>query len=166
MQVLLTSDLHILHKNIHKYRTIFSTAQEHHEFMIDKILSLNKRTILIILGDFLFDYPDLEYYHKVVDILSKASCRIKVVVGNHDSKRLYNSPFEIQLPLYTYKEFWLSHAPIHPQELRGRKGNIHGHLHLEVLDDLRYFNVNIDVNNYEFVTLEEIKERFKEPNII
>ena len=68
---------------------------------------------------------------------------------------------EIQLPLFSYKGIWLSHCPIHPLELRGREGNAHGHLHLEKLNDKRYFNVNIDVNNYEFVTFDKIKESLK-----
>ena len=54
-------------------------------------------------------------------------CRIKLVMGNHDDHRLYKeSIFEMQLPFFSYKSYWISHCPIHPQELRNRKGNIHG----------------------------------------
>lgn len=48
-----------------------------------------------------------------------------------------------------YKKSWLSHAPIHPAELRG-KINIHGHVHDATitdengLPDLRYFNVSLE----------------------
>jgi len=31
--------------------------------------------------------------------------------------------------LWSKRDYWFSHAPIHPQEMRGKKGNIHGHLH-------------------------------------
>lgn len=141
--------------------------------MINKILELTQRDLLIIIGDFLFDCDKFDEY---TERLLEARCRIKLIMGNHDSKKLYNIPkFEIQLPLYSYKNMWISHAPIHPQELRNRLGNIHGHLHLEhvqryipqghtfkIEKDNRYFNVNIDTNDYKFVPVETIKLRLEE----
>ena len=156
--VYFTSDLHLGHKSIPKYRDRFSTLEEHDDYIFKKIKELGKRDILIILGDFLFDGP---HYDEYIERLKRISCRIKLVMGNHDSKKLYKEDcIEMQLPFYSYKSMWLSHCPIHPQEMRGRSGNVHGHMHLERLDDTYYFNVNLDVNNYEFVTLEDIKEYF------
>ena len=54
---------------------------------------------------------------------------------------------------------WISHAPIHPKELRDKFLNVHGHLHQHSLNDPHYFNVNIDANDYEFVELDALKER-------
>ena len=118
---------------------------------------LNKRTILFILGDFLFDGSHFEaYLHRI----AKFPCTIKLVMGNHDSMQLYTQTIapniSIQLPLFSYKNTWISHCPIHPQELRNRDGNIHGHLHNSIVPDLRYFNVNLDVNGYDFVPLTKI----------
>lgn len=162
--VYFTSDLHLGHKAIYKYRTKFNTPKEHDDYVIDKILSLGKRDILFILGDFLFDG---DHYNEYIERLAKKKCRIKLVMGNHDSRKLYEEDiFEIQLPLFSYKNMWVSHCPIHPQEMRNRTKNIHGHLHLEHVrvsykqfsgKDKRYFNVNLDVNGYEFVSVEEIK---------
>lgn len=159
--VLFTSDLHLGHKSIAKYRTPFKDTQEHDEFIFQKIEELTKRDILFVLGDFLFEGPMYEIY---IERLKKINCRIKLIMGNHDAKALYkdciqeNSKIEIQLPLFSYKNMWLSHAPIHPSELRNRSGNVHGHLHLEKLPDSKYFNVNLDVNDYNFVNAEHIKE--------
>jgi len=156
--VYFTSDLHILHRNITHYRTEFSSAKDHDDYMIDQILKLKKRDILYVLGDFIFDS---ELYSECIERVAKKRCRVKLLLGNHDALRLYNeSIFEMQLPMHVYKQFWISHCPIHPQELRDRKGNIHGHLHKQVLDDTRYFNVNIDVNEYQFVDFEKIKSIF------
>jgi len=166
--VYFTSDLHLGHKVIHKYRNDkFSSQEDHDEYILSKIESLPKRSVLKVLGDFIFDSDKYDYY---IERLSKVNCRIQVVMGNHDSLRLYKEDiFEMQLPLYSYKNMWISHSPIHSQEMRGRFGNIHGHLHKEYIQkeifngyfrDERYFNVNLDVNNYEFVTLNEIKEHF------
>jgi len=164
-QVLFTSDTHINHKNICSYRSEFKTPEEHDLFMINKILELPKRTVLYIIGDFLFKGPK---YKEYIEMLSKKKCRIKLIMGNHDSLDLYKEDiFEIQLPLFCYKGYWISHAPLHPDELRGRQGCIHGHLHKERVqrttflgirrEDERYINVNIDVNNYEFVKFSDIK---------
>lgn len=160
MKNLFTSDTHLLHKAIPKYRTEFSSMEEHDSYIIDKIVSLPKRTVLHILGDFIFDGDRYEEY---IERLSKKKCRIKLILGNHCSKNLYRQKeqelFELQLPLYSYKNNWISHCPIHPKELRGRDLNIHGHLHKSIIEDDRYFNVNLDINNYEFVTWEEIRDR-------
>ena len=157
MQVMFTSDLHLGHRSICKYRSKFTTAEEHDEYILDLMSKLNKRTILFILGDFLFDGPHFEVYlHRI----AKFPCTIKLVMGNHDSMQLYTQTIApnilIQLPLFSYKNTWLSHCPIHPQELRNRDGNIHGHLHNSIVPDLRYFNVNLDVNGYDFVPLNKI----------
>lgn len=169
-----TSDLHIGHKSITKYRPEFQTMEEHDDYMIDKILELKKRDVLYVVGDFLFDGP---HYDDYIERLSKKKCRIKLIMGNHDSKKLYKEDiFEMQLSLFCYKSIWISHVPIHPDEIRGRLGCIHGHLHKEVVQkskitfygtrklvsDPRYFNVNIDApgNDYNFVDFDKIKKHF------
>ena len=40
--------------------------------------------------------------------------------------------------------------------------SVHGHLHFAELDDDRYFDVGLDKNNYEFVPLDYIKDKFKQ----
>lgn len=178
-KVYVTSDLHLGHKNIYKYREEFTSMEEHDSYIFSKIMELRKQDILLVIGDFLFDGS---HYNEYIERLSKKKCRIKLIMGNHDSKKLYNEGIiEMQLPLYQKKNIWLSHCPIHPDEMRGRKGNIHGHLHKEVVKkdaiqlkygglitenikvpDTRYFNANIDVNNYEFLDFKEIEEYFKD----
>jgi calcineurin-like phosphoesterase family protein len=169
--VYFTSDLHLQHKAIHKYRH-FKTTEENDEYFLQKIESLKKRDILYILGDFIFDGPKYDEY---IQRIRKAKCRIKLIMGNHDSLLLYKEinqksqtpegSIEIQLPFFSYKNFWISHCPIHPQEMRRRQGNIHGHLHNNVIQDDRYFNVSPERNNYEFVDFEKIKEYFKEKEL-
>ena len=157
--VYFSSDFHLGHKNIHKYRDFGS---ENGEFILNQLSELKKRDILFVLGDFLFPGPD---YEKYLEAIGKMPFRMKLILGNHDSLDLYDASkrpknIELQLPLFSYKNMWVSHAPIHPNEIRNRTGCIHGHLHKEILDDPRYLNVNIDVQG-RFVTLDEIKEYFK-----
>lgn len=160
--VYFTSDTHLGHKVITKYRPQFETRKEHDEAIFDLVSKLTKRDDLMILGDFIFDCPEFDDYLK---LFSKMSCKIKLVMGNHDSLKLYKQDIakniEIQLPLFSYKNMWVSHCPIHEGELRNRDLNIHGHLHGAEINSDRYFNVNLDNNNFKLVSLDEIKERQK-----
>lgn len=159
-----SSDFHLGHKSICKYRPQFSTPEEHDECVLQMMEKLTKRDILYVLGDFLFEGPK---YKEYLERIKKMPVRIKLVMGNHDCIDLYKdcigSNIEIQLPLFSHKNMWISHAPIHTQEIRGRLINIHGHLHggvvmLNDIQDRRYFNVNLDNNNFEFVHLDTIKQ--------
>ena len=158
--VYFSSDFHFGHKAIIKYRTNFSSIEEHDNHILERMSKLTKRDDLFILGDFLFDCDKFEWYLKEI---SKMPLKIKLVLGNHDSLKLYTQDIakniELQLPLFSYKSMWISHCPIHPDEMRNRVANIHGHLHNAVLDDDRYFDVGLDKNNYEFVSLDFIKTK-------
>ena len=162
-----TSDWHLGHKSILKYREQFKTTEEHDEAIFAELAKLNKRDILYILGDFLFDCENFEKY---LERISHYPCRIKLVLGNHDSLKIYSQTvaknIELQLPLFSMKNFWISHCPVHEQELRGRVGNIHGHTHFAELDDPRYFDVGLDKNNFKFVDFEEIKNIFRGRGIL
>jgi calcineurin-like phosphoesterase family protein len=164
---LFSADFHLGHKVIvPKYRD-FISIEEHDNLIFDQMAKLKKRDILYIVGDFLFDS---EHYDNYIETLSKMSCRIKLIMGNHDSMKLYKETrlpkLEIQLPLFSHKNYWISHCPIHPQELRNRYGNIHGHLHQAQLNDDRYFEVGLDQNNNQFVDFDYIQETFKKKGLL
>lgn len=62
--------------------------------------------------------------------------------------------------MVNYKGFWLTHAPIHPCELRGKR-NIHGHVHDNSVKrgmglDERYINACLEVNNFKPVKFQDI----------
>jgi len=157
MGVLFTSDLHLGHKTIPKYRDTFPTMEAHDEYILDKMSNLSKRHILYILGDFIFDGPK---YTEYMARISEMPARFRVIMGNHDTLKLHDEEkIEILNPLYTKKHMWFSHAPIHPKELRDKFLNVHGHLHQHSLADQHYFNVNIDANEYEFVEFDTLKQR-------
>ena len=145
--------------------------EEHDKYMFSILEVLNKNDLVFILGDMLFDGPNYELY---LERLRHLKCRIRFIMGNHDSLKLLKEGFlEHRAPLANYKGMWLSHCPIHPQEMRNRTGCVHGHLHsgrvlkdsinqfLDKVIDHRYFNVNIEDNNYQLVPLDTIKTYFK-----
>lgn len=133
-RLFLTSDLHLGHKNISKYRTEFKSSEEHHEIMFDNLASaVNKRDTVFFLGDIAFDKYWLDKI-KSLNINHK-----RLVVGNHDTERGITmrdlcDTYDSVVALMAHRGYWLSHCPIHPQEMRGRTGNIHGHLHSKLVE--------------------------------
>lgn len=167
-RVYLCSDLHLGHKNIHKFRCVekgfelnFANEKEHREWILYHLNhKTNKRDVVYMLGDIAFNEEAL------LD-LKKIPCRKILVKGNHcvDSP-LENEVFEKVLGLTRYRGVWLSHAPIHPVELRG-KPNFHGHVHYCTLKDSRYQNCCIEefmkIFNKPIVSFEEVRQ-YRESN--
>ena len=122
------SDLHFGHKNIGKFRGAmgreFSTQSDNEATIFQDWLNVvHKRDVVYCLGDIAFT---MEAINKIGLLPGK-----KILVrGNHDlcNTSAYLKVFEEVYGFLKYKEFWLSHAPIHKDELRGRK-NLHGHVH-------------------------------------
>jgi calcineurin-like phosphoesterase family protein len=161
--VYLISDTHFGHKNIPKYRPEFSNVQEHDEFIFNSIMNtVTKRDTLWILGDIAFSMVAFNKY--IVPIAEKVSV-IRGCLGNHDNERLeapsVRNYLDVGFDLYgltKYKHAWISHAPIHPEELRG-KINIHGHVHSHTISDDRYVNVSCEAINYKPISYQEIIKR-------
>ena len=164
-RLLLTSDLHLGHKNICKYRSMFSSAEEHHNIVFDNLAtSIRKRDTLWLLGDIAFTK---EWLARMKEI----KCIRKVLIsGNHDTERgihmkdlvdVYDDVFS----LVSHRNVWFSHCPIHPQEIRNRKLCIHGHLHDQIVadnlgqQDKRYVNVCVDHTDFKPITFQEIIEK-------
>ena len=63
----------------------------------------------------------------------------------------------------------LTHVPVHTQELEydgpfPPRYNIHGHVHEFSIEDERYFNASVDVNNWGPVKLEDILSAWNLPS--
>lgn len=136
--VLFCSDLHFGHKNIGKFRNslISDNTEEENRWRIceDWRKRVTKRDIVYVLGDACFSMDTIFEFGELPG-------KKILVRGNHDllDTQVYLKYFDGVYGLLKYKEFWLSHAPIHPNELRG-KVNLHGHVHYGTIPDKRYFN--------------------------
>lgn len=164
---LFTSDWHLGHKAISKYRPQYSSIEEHDQAIFDQLSILKKRDIVWVLGDILFDSDKYDYY---VETLSKMSCEMRFVLGNHDSLKLYKenrwNNVSIQLPFFSYKNMWISHCPIAEREIRERDLVVHGHCHNFSMLDKRYYNVILDKNVFKFVEYEQLMKRIEENKCI
>lgn len=173
--VLFCSDLHFGHKNIGKFRSpcgVTSEEENRARIKSDWTKKVTKRDIVYVLGDACFTEETLEDFK---DLLGT-----KILIrGNHDTlpTKEYLKYFSEVYGLLKYKEFWLSHAPIHPAELRG-KVNLHGHVHFSSIRtdyeeyyneipkiDRRYFNCCPEnlwpLTGSSLISLQEIRECLK-----
>jgi calcineurin-like phosphoesterase family protein len=161
------SDLHLGHKNILKYSGALrggSTSEEHDDWIIQQWNSVVKKCDLVyILGDVAWNLDHLKK-------LKKMKGQKILVRGNHDvnnARHLIEYFTDIQGLISFRGTFWLSHAPIHPQELRGRL-NIHGHVHQNsILDekgepDPRYINACVEMSYGVPQSLDALYEKHKQ----
>jgi calcineurin-like phosphoesterase family protein len=168
MAVYFISDLHLGHKNILKFADGkhrdwgCETVEEHDAELIKRINSVvHKRDKLYILGDVVFRRENL---WKLGEIQGQKH----IILGNHDSEyfnfRDYE-PYVIKLGgLEKYKSHWLSHAPVHPAELRDCP-SVHGHVHHNSIADnndptgwdKRYINVCVESLDGYPIAFEEIR---------
>lgn len=140
-KVYFTSDLHFGHRNIGKYRAdigLDSEQKNRDAICREWAGRITKRDVVWVLGDCCFK-------EDVIKDLYNLQGRKRLILGNHDVKNIvaFTSAFDKICGIQSYKGYWLTHAPVHSDELRGKK-NIHGHVHMEDLNDSRYINVCCD----------------------
>lgn len=166
MSTWFTSDLHLGHVLIAQTRGFTRAgvpdANYHDWELIENINSrVHKRDKLFILGDVAFTDAGLQR-------LGDIRCRnIEVILGNHDKYPLKRYLQYVQKihGFRGYRDYWLSHCPIHPAEIREKAANIHGHVHVfsdtEKIEDQRYYNVNVEFHKFFPVSLDKINVTFE-----
>lgn len=171
MSVYFTSDIHSNDYNCNvKYRKFESEDAYKAVLYKNWFKMIGPRDKVFIVGDVAKDEKGLEIYAELPGYKH-------LVMGNHDNLGIekYLKYFDKVSGFFKYKNCWVSHCPVHSQEIFGRP-NIHGHLHnscnakykttpdrVLLPDgeiDHRYFNANIDMNNYSPIPFDLINEYF------
>jgi len=164
------SDLHFGHKGIERFRGQ-SEALNRERIKNDWKSVVTKRDVVYVLGDAAFTMDTVSDFEQLPG-------QKFLIRGNHDklNTAVYLKYFDEVYGLLKYKEFWLSHAPIHPDELRGRR-NLHGHVHFHNIqsnigdtpylqDHPMYLNCcpeNLwELKGRALISLDEVRERFKD----
>ena len=167
-QVRFISDYHFGHKFMADLRGFSSVEQMNEHIITEHNKVVHKKDITYILGD--FTTHNSKYYH----LLDKMNGRKIALLGNHDD--MEDVPELLKYvekvgAMFKYKGIFLSHCPIHPQELEYRvQYNIHGHIHENSVketitkgtryttgkNDSRYINVCCEMIEYQPKTLEEL----------
>ena len=161
-----SSDLHLGHKNITKYRTMFKTSEEHD----DAVIAAHKETLR--KNDTWYCFGDCAFTKAALARIKELKCRRKVLfLGNHclenevtmeDLLEVFDKVYSLQPHKCFGVKMWFSHCPIHPDEMRGKDFNVHGHTHDYSIDDYRYVNVCVEHTNWGVVPLQGVIEKFKE----
>jgi|ERR1700747_826623 len=144
-RVMIISDLHFGHKGVERFRPRFKDEKEHSDFICDNWNdNIMKRDVVYVLGDAAFSEEGL------ARIASLPGMKKYLVRGNHDklSTRQYMEVFDEIYGIICLKGVWLSHAPIHPDELWNRP-NMHGHVHKNTIPDNRYYNACLENNEFK-----------------
>jgi calcineurin-like phosphoesterase family protein len=162
----LIGDTHLRHDKIirddfeGKYRP-FQTIEEHDEALIERWnKTVGPRDIVWHLGDVAFSKEGLALVGRMNGIKN-------LVLGNHDQFDMYEymKYFAHIVGAIKMHKYILTHVPIHPSQFYRFKGNIHGHLHSEKLDDPRYICVSAEHTGLAPILFEEaINPRFFECN--
>lgn len=184
MKVFVTADLHLGHKNIVKFTKDdgsklrpWDTVEEHDEALIqnwnETVRYLDK---VYVLGDFTMNPKYITLGHR----LNGNKILIK---GNHDTGKLsqYAEVFSDVLACMEKSHGIFSHIPVHEDQLRRYRFNIHGHLHdevvltdkydmtqftVEAVSDPRYRCVSVEQTNFKPIEFDEIIEDFKREGIL
>lgn len=164
-RLLVTSDLHLGHKSILNFRSGFNSQEDHDEIIFHNLASsINKRDSIIFLGDIAFSI----YWLKRIEAIRCA--KKTLILGNHDLERGISMghlmmTYDRIESLYSKRNVYFTHCPIHPSQFRGKSHNIHGHLHSNLIcienmpvlcRDDRYINVCVDNTDFKPVLFSSI----------
>ncbi len=161
-RVLFTSDWHLGHKAIVKYRPSFKSIEEHDSTLVENYKRVvQKRDTIYFFGDMCFTEESLKV---IKDLPGQKKI---LIMGNHDAqhfhpKKLYEA-FDEVIASKSYKGMWLTHIPIHESELRG-KYCVHGHTHSAMVPDSRYINICVEHTYFTPVLATFVLEALKTSN--
>ena len=156
------SDLHFFHENILKYdrrgQSLFTDVEQRFQLMKGWWNETVKPDdSVILLGDTCFVKEEL---HRLKELNG-----VKYLVrGNHDEysewRYLETAGFKRVMPRVCVAGLLFTHYPVHPIEMKRYNGNVHGHIHSEIIDDSKYLSVCAEQINYRPKLLREILEHF------
>lgn len=149
----------------------FSSVEEMDETMVDRW------NATVGANDKVYHLGDVAIAKRALDIIGRLNGKKVLIRGNHDIFKLkdYTPYFYDIRGSHKLGNFILSHIPVHPDAITNRwcAGNVHGHLHnnvvmethevdtgigsmFECVPDLRYVNVSVERINYTPLAFEEL----------
>jgi calcineurin-like phosphoesterase family protein len=170
--VFLIGDTHFGHQKMYEFTNYdgskvrpWATCEEGDEIMVERWNAIVKPF------DKVYHLGDVAISKRALPILDRLNGKKVLIRGNHDIFKLvdYMPYFYDIRGSHKLSDYILSHVPIHPDALTNRwcRGNIHGHLHnnlIKVEDvnggmcvDMRYINVSVERINYTPIALEAIE---------
>lgn len=171
-RVFFISDLHFGHENLCRGLRGMSAEESDNLIITNWNKTVTKRDVVFICGDVTMDKPAI--IREKIPLLNGI---LYCVAGNHDTRKCCKALTECGVSVIgnvNYNGFILSHIPLREEELRGVRGNIHGHIHtagfIDGLGDYKpkddygdkYINVNCEFHNYTPILFTDIEAMYKE----
>jgi calcineurin-like phosphoesterase family protein len=163
------SDTHFGHKNILSFsRPEYPTIEDHDSALIEAWNSVVKKGDRVLhLGDVAWTTTAL---NRSLQLLNGDKT---LIMGNHDGKSsnyYLGAGFNSVKAMVVRDNVVFSHIPIHESELRTNTrwlANVHGHLHSNIIDDPRYFNVSVEhTDKGRPFHIDEIMDTFKKLEVL
>lgn len=165
MKTFLISDTHFGHKNILTFRRKdgtplrpHSSIEEHDQHLVDNWnYIVGKNDKVYHLGD--VGFMNVTRFNEIFSQLNGEKVLIK---GNHDilKPNQWLQHFKDIRAYHVLDKILLAHVPIHPLSLERWRGQVHGHLHDQVVGDPKYVNISVERINYTPIDFEELRLYF------
>jgi calcineurin-like phosphoesterase family protein len=169
--VFLISDTHFGHHNMYRF-TMEDGTRVRHEFSdvaegdTAMIENWNK---VVAPKDKVYHLGDVFINRKARFILNELNGDKVLIKGNHDIFKLDDYlPFFRDIRAYhVMDKLILSHVPIHRESMGRFRGNIHGHLHRNVVmdesgtPDMLYKSVCVEHINYTPMEFSQVRKLFE-----
>ena len=170
--VFLIGDTHFGHQKIYEFLNFdgskvrpWATAEEGDEIMVERW------NAVVGPHDKVYHLGDVAIAKRSLATLERLNGKKVLIRGNHDIFKLndYAKYFYDIRGSHKLSDYVLSHVPVHVDTITNRwcRGNIHGHLHNNlirvegssdnVVVDTRYINVSVERINYAPIALEAIE---------
>lgn len=126
--------------------------------------------------DTVYHLGDVVINRKALHLVSRLNGRKILIRGNHDlfsDKDYLDVGFQSLRGVHVVQgKFIFTHIPIHPDEIRRFRVNVHGHLHgnqvmwtpkhpKQIEVDPRYLCVSVEHTNFEPLHFDEVEERIQ-----
>jgi calcineurin-like phosphoesterase family protein len=164
MTIWFTSDLHLGHANIIKYcKRPFKSVEEMNEKIISNFnAKVKPDDVVYVIGDFCFRAKEGIDYKYWVD---KLNGNYVFICGNHDyNNKVPGNMISAVLEMKDGQQLFLVH---NPEEYNlnfkiNLVGHVHEKWHIKRKGKSILINVGVDVNNFEPINYERIKELIKD----
>lgn len=160
----LVSDTHFSHKGVchfldHEGNKL--RPWDHPDDMDRDMIELWNATVAP--EDKVYHLGDVAINRRGLQVLYALNGRKVLIKGNHDIFKLndYLPHFYDIRAYHVLDKILLSHIPVHPRQKGRFKGNVHGHLHSNVVeDDEFYMNVCVEKTGFKPINWEEVRAAF------
>jgi len=164
-KVWVTSDNHFGHEGMYKFvKNDGTLVRPHGSAGAGDADMVARWNAVVSKEDKVYHLGDVAFSKRHLDILHQMNGTKVLIKGNHDRLKLsqYSQHFKDVRGVHVIGKCVMTHVPIHPESKARWNGNIHGHLHSNIvkLPDSRpdpwYYNACVEVNDFTPVLLDTI----------